>query len=275
MIWLGPAGNCISAEDKTTIGSLKHLAELKLNAQEIEFVRNVYLTSKAAEEVGELAKQLNIRLSVHAPYFINLSSKDKKVIEASKKRILDSALRANNMHADTVVFHPAYYSGFKPEESYAAVKEACQEMVDILKEKGMKDVLLGLETTGRLSQFGTVDENVRISKEVKGCIPVLDPAHLFARNGGKIDYGEMFDKLKPLKLDFIHMHFSNVKWRSATGGGNEWYHMEIKNNQPPFEPMAKEILKRKLNIKIISESPVLEQDSLVMKKIFGRLGYSF
>ena len=73
------------------------------------------------------------------------------------------------------------------------------------------------------------------------------------------------------------MHFSSVKWRPTKpmGSGNEWYHMEIKNNQPPFEPLVKEILKRKLDITIISESPILEQDSLKMKKIFEKNGYEF
>jgi deoxyribonuclease-4 len=276
-IFLGPAGNCVSAEDRTTAGSLKHLAQLELNAQEIEFVRSVYLNSKAAEEVGNLAKELGIRLSVHAPYFINLSSTDKKVVEASKKRIFDSVARAGEMHAEVVVFHPGYYSGLPPENAFEAVKQACEDLADRMKSHGIKNVLLGLETTGKVSQFGTLEENIEISRKVSRCVPVLDPAHLFARNGGRIDYPEMFEKMKPLKLSHIHMHFSSVKWRpaKATGKGNEWYHMEIKNNQPPFEPLAKEILKRKLDITIISESPVLEQDSLRMKEIFQKLGHKF
>jgi deoxyribonuclease-4 len=134
-----------------------------------------------------------------------------------------------------------------------------------------------LETTGKVSQFGTLEENIEISKKVDGCVPVPDPAHLFARNGGKIDYSEIFEKLEQLKLEQIHMHFSSVKWRpvKVTGKGNEWHHMEIKNNQPPFEPLAKEILKRKLEVTVISESPILEQDSLKMKKVFENLGYKF
>lgn len=274
-IKLGPAGNCITAKEKGTIGSFKRIKELGLNCQEIEYVRGIYMNQKAAEEVGLLADELKIKLSIHAPYFVNLSSTDKKVVEASKQRIFDSATRASEMKADIVVFHPGYYGGQPPEVAYKSVKEACEDLVDKLKEKGIKNVLLGLETTGKISQFGTVDEIIRISEEVKGCVPCLDPAHLFARNGGKIDYAGMFDKIKKLKLKHIHMHFSGMKWRPTKGGGNEWYHLEIKSNQPPFEPLAKEILKRKLDVTIISESPVLEQDSLQMVKVFEKLGYKF
>jgi len=49
----------------------------------------------------------------------------------------------------------------------------------------------------------------------------------------------------------------------------------LREGGPNFEDFAKEILKRKINITIISESPILEQDSLLMKRIFERLGYKF
>lgn len=277
MIYLGSGGVPTVSKDRSTIGGIKTISELGLNAMECEFVRGVKMGFDVAKQVGEVAEQLKVRLSIHAPYFINLCSQFKERVEASKKMILDSAERADCMHADTVVFHPGYYQKLTPKEAFNSIKKACEEMVDYLKQKGIKNVLLGLETTGRVSQFGTLEENIGISKEVKGCVPVLDPAHLFARAAGRIDYSEVFEKVKQLKLEHIHMHFSGIRWRpvKATGTGNEWHHMIIKTNQPAFEPMAKEILKRKLDVTIISESPVLEQDSLEMKKVFDKLGYKF
>jgi len=59
------------------------------------------------------------------------------------------------------------------------------------------------------------------------------------------------------------------------GRGNEKRHRDLSSNQPPFEPLAREILRRKVEITLISESPVLEQDSLRMKEIFRSLGYRF
>ena len=276
-IFLGPAGIPTVSKGGGTVGGIKTVASLGLNAMEVEFVRGVKMGSEAAKECGKTAEELGIKLSVHAPYFINLCSTDKKVVEASKKRIFDSAVRAGEMDATVVVFHPGYYSGLPPEKAFELVKKACEDLIDMIKSQGIKNILFGLETTGKVSQFGTLEENIEMSKKVGGCIPALDPAHLFARNAGKIDYSDIFEKIKPLKLKHVHMHFSGIKWRpvKATGKGNEWYHIEIKSNQPPFEPLAKEILKRKLDVTIISESPVLEQDSLIMKKIFEKLGYKF
>jgi deoxyribonuclease-4 len=276
-IFLGPAGNCITSKEKGTIGSLKRIKELGLNCQEIEFVRGVYMNRKDAEEVGSLAKELDIKLSIHGPYFINLGSTDKKVIEASKKRIWDSVARADEMNADIVVFHPGYYAGQTPEATFDSIKKACEELIDKMRNQGIKNVALGLETTGKISQWGTLDETVKLCKELRGCKPAVDPAHIYARQAGRIDYKEVLDKLAVLKLEHVHMHFSGIKWRPAKpmGSGNEWYHIEIKNNQPPFEPLAGEILRRKLDVTIISESPVLEQDSLKMREIFEKLGYHF
>ncbi|MDI6643225.1 MAG: hypothetical protein QMD95_04150, partial [Candidatus Hodarchaeaceae archaeon] len=125
--------------------------------------------------------------------------------------------------------------------------------------------------------FGTLDEIVRLCKRVRGCVPVVDFAHLYARAAGRIDYAEVFERLKPLKLKHLHSHFTSMEWTptKVPGYGNERRHLPIKFNKPPFEPLAREILKRDVNITLISESPVLEQDSLMMKHAFEKLGYRF
>ncbi|MEK6909623.1 MAG: endonuclease IV, partial [Candidatus Aenigmatarchaeota archaeon] len=79
----------------------------------------------------------------------------------------------------------------------------------------------------------------------------------------------VFDKLKPLTPDHINSPFEGGDKNKK--GEFVDVHVPI-NGHPPFEPLAKEIIKRKLGITIISESPVLEIDSLKMKKIFEKLG---
>ncbi|RLG57332.1 MAG: endonuclease IV [Hadesarchaea archaeon] len=277
MIYLGPAGIPLSSRERSTLGGLRRVAELGLNAMEIEFVRGVAMSNEMADEVGDLAKELNILLSVHCPYFINLNSSDRKKLEASKKRILDSAERAFHMGAHIVVFHPGYYGSKTPEATFDSIMEACEDMLDHMRSAGIKKVALGLETTGKVSQFGTLDEIVRLCGRVRGCEPVVDFAHLWARNAGKIDYEEIFKKLSPLKLKLLHCHFTSMEWTPAKidGYGNEKRHLPIEFDEPPFKPLAKRILKQKMDVTLISESPVLEQDSLTMKKVFEELGYRF
>lgn len=275
-IYLGPAGVPVSAKDRTTIGGIERVAELQLNAFECEFVRKVYLSRKSAEEVGKVARELGIKLSIHAPYFLNVCSEKKQTVEASKRFILESMDRADAMGADVVVAHIAYYSGLEKEKAFETVKREVEDILDRAKNQGIKNVALGLETTGKISQFGTVEEIVSLCSKVKGCTIVLDPAHIFARNAGKINYRKMFDDVEPLKLKHLHMHFSGIKWNPAKGTdlGNEKEHIPL-DESPPFEPLAKEILSRNFDITIISESPILEEDSLKMKRIFEKLGHIF
>lgn len=277
MIYLGPAGIPTVSKERTTIGGIKCAAELKLNAFEVEFVRRVGMSNEMAKETGGVAKELNILLSVHCPYFVNLCSREKGKLEASKQRILDSVERAFHMGADVAVFHPGFYGDLTLGAAFKAIEGACRDMLNRMRARGVKGVMLGLETTGKVSQFGTLDEVIEICKKLKGCTPVVDFAHIYARQAGRIDYGDVFKKLKPLKLKHLHSHFTSMEWTPAKAPwqGNERRHLELKVNKPPFEPLAKEVLKRKVNITLISESPILEKDSLEMKRVFEKLGHRF
>jgi len=272
-IYLGPGGNCLTAKESSTLGSFERLKELNLNAQEIEFVRSIYLSQKAAEEVGKLAKDYNIELSVHAPYFINLLSDKKETVNKSIKRILESVDRAEGMGAKFVVVHAAYYGNLSKEEAFEKMKEVTLKIIEGMEKMRIKNTKLAYETMGKESQFADLDELLKLVKEVKSKLLTIcvDFAHLYCRNNGKIDYSSILDKIKSFK--HVHSHFSNVKYNLNSKKFVD-VHVPI-NSHPPFEPLAKEILKRNINITIISESPKLELDSLKMKETFEKLGYKF
>ncbi|BFH72547.1 deoxyribonuclease IV [Sulfurisphaera javensis] len=272
-IYLGPAGVPHSSKKRNTIDGIRTVKELGLNAMEVEFVQGVRMSPESAEEAGKVAKELGVRLSVHAPYFINLCSEEREKVEASKKRLLDAADRAERMGADTIAIHIAFYGKKSPEECYQIVKSELGATVDTARSMGIKNVKFGVETMAKDSAFGTLDEVISISKEIKGVVPYIDWAHTFARQGGKIDYGEIIDRLiKELGLSHINSHFESLVYRN---GKYVDEHLPIDNNSPPFEPLAREILKRDISITLICESPELERDALKMKKILEDLGYKF
>lgn len=272
-IFLGPAGIPSTVAGKGSANGVREVARLGLNAMEVEFVRQVYLSPQAAKEVGEIAREVGVRLSVHAPYYINLCSLDKKIVEASKKRIFDSADRGEIMGADAVVIHAAYYSGLGTEKAFEKVENEMREILDRIKNSGIKNVRLGVETMGRSSQFGSLEEVVKLHKKVKLIIPYIDWGHLFVRGNGKINYAEVFDAFEKIKIGRINSHFSSVDKNKK--GQFVDVHVPIGNGSPAFGPLAREILKRKINITIICESPLLEADSLKMKYVLENLGYKF
>ncbi len=109
---------------------VKHSKELGLDAMEVEFTYGVRMSNAEAKKLGEIAKKLGIKLSVHGPYYVNLASKEKAKLNASKKRILMSCERAHYLGASPVVFHSGYYQGRTEEEVYKLIKEA---LIDIQK----------------------------------------------------------------------------------------------------------------------------------------------
>ncbi|MEM3411955.1 MAG: TIM barrel protein [archaeon] len=254
LIKLGVAGNptiCSKIEE-----SIPWLGEHGLH-EEIEFVRNVWMTEKRAEKVAELAKKHNVELSIHAPYYINLANPEKA--EISKKRILACCKIAEILNAGPVVFHAGYY-GKDPQKARSLIKKECLDLSNKTR------AFLGLETTGRVNQFGTLDEILEICEEINNCVPVVDFAHIYARSFGKVDFKEILRKLT--KYEKIHSHFSGIE----IGKSGERKHTPIDNN-PCFKEIAKMLLEinKPKEIMIINESPLLETDALKMKKILEEI----
>lgn len=273
-IYLGPAGIPIRSQERSTVAGIRAIRNIGLNAMEVEFVRGVKMALDEASKVGRLASQLGVILSVHAPYFVNLCNPEKRA--ASEQRILAAVERAHYMGAKVCAFHPGYYGKLPYDEAFQMVKGSCQSMISRIKNQGW-DAALGLETMGKQSQFGTLQEIVKICEEVEGCVPVVDWAHIYARQGGRIDFGAIFDMIEPLRLFHIHSHFTCVEFSSTgvEGQGNEKRHLTLDRKEPDFEPLVAEILKRGIDITLICESPILEDDALALKELFERHGYKF
>ena len=274
-VYLGPAGVPLALKGKRGAGTLdgiRYVKDVGLNAMEVEFVQGVRMSRDAAKEAGELARELGVRLSIHAPYFINLCSEESEKVEASLRRLQESLDRGEAMGATVVVFHQAYYGKMGPEGCYNSVKDNVLRLIDWMRENGVSHVKLGLEVMARRSQFGGLEETFRLVKEINNpqVVAVVDWGHVYARNGGSINYREVLDMWRSyFGNQAMHTHFTCVRYRNG-----EWVdeHEPIDTNNPPFEPLAKELANEDIEITIINESPLLEQDALKMREILLRYG---
>lgn len=255
LIRIGIAGIPLAKKGKGVEAGIQYLYDIGLNAMEVQFVRGIFMDSASAKKVGQLAKKLDVKLSVHAPYYINLASKKKKTIEKSKRFIINSAKIASEMGANIVVFHAAYCLN----DTFALVRDACTEIGDEISD----DVRLGIEATGRQNQFGTLDEIVSIITTVDKIVPVLDFAHIHARGNGSLrqkkDFDAVFDKFGQTKF---HIHFTGVEYSK----GNEKKHIPL-NDEPSFRYLAEVLIDKGYDATVICESPLLERDALKMKEI--------
>lgn len=256
MIRIGPAGSAGLGSEK----GLEKVHSLGLNAMEIEFTYGVRMSDNQAKRLGKRARGLDIALSVHCPYYINLTSKEKDKIEASKKRILDSCQKADLLGAGYIVFHAGFYHDRTKKETYDLIKKEIKDLIRAVKKNNWH-IVLAPETTGKKSQFGNIDELLRLRKDT-GCEFCVDFAHILARNG-QIDYDDVFDKLKG--IGHIHAHFSGIEY---TEKGEKRH---VITEKKIVMPLLKKILEHKINITIINESPDSINDSVKTKEALDKL----
>ncbi len=270
----GPAGRPLDYKGPTE-GIPYYLRTVEnLDAFEYQAVRGVRIKQNRAQLLGEEASKYDIRLSLHAPYAINFSSKKPSIIEASKKRLLQSVIAASWMNAKVVVFHPGYYGDLSPNKAVNTCIKALREVVEEIKALGIKAPLLGPETMGKLSQLGSLTEIILICQEVDMCIPVIDWAHIHARERGYLRDKDSFLKVinqieKELGSDIaknLHTHFTKVEFSDK--GERKHRTLDELKYGPDFKPLAELIVEQDLYMTIISESPLLDKDAIKMKNIF-------
>lgn len=274
MLRIGTAGIPHSAKPRTSEGGLKRLAELGLTCMELEFVRSVQMGAKTAAKVGQVARELDIGLTVHAPYYVNLNSAEPEKIAASKERILKAARIGAVAGARSVTFHAAFYHEDDPEVVYERVRDGVWEMRRILDGEG-NSIRLSPETTGSLSQFGTLEEIVRLSEEIPGVGPCIDFSHLFARSIGEFNTYEQFasalqlvrDKLGDEALQAMHIHLSGI----AYGPKGERNHVLLEETELDYRAVLRALADFGVGGNLICESPVLEDDSLILQEHYNDL----
>ncbi len=253
MIKIGIAG---IGGKKEAEENLAYFSKHNLRAAEVAFTYSVYLKKEDAIKIGKLAKKLNIDLSIHASYYINLNSPDEKKVMQSKKRILDACEVGHYLQAKYIVFHPGYFGNKTKEETYEKIKKEILSLQEYIKQKKW-NVKLAPETTGKINVFGSLGETLKLAKETKTSF-CIDFAHLKARNLGNIDFKEVIKKL-PKK--HIHSHYSGI----AYGEKGEKHHEPVDFDE--YKTIIKELKNQKVDCTIICESPKTFDDAKKMREL--------
>lgn len=261
----GPAGYPAAA--KKPEGALEYTRSIGLDALEVEFVRGARIKPERAQEIGAKAKELDIRLSCHAPYFISFNSDNPETREKSVDWVTSTARAAHNLGAYIIVIHAAAY-GKSPETALDSVCEGLQRSKDVLDDEGIKDVILGVETMGKLGQFGTLKEIAQVIDRVDGVRPVLDVAHVHARGHGCLrteqDMRDLTDEFFSISGPIAHFHISCIKY----GDKGEISHLPLEAKDPDMSMLAHVLQDSRQDCTFISESPLIEKDAVVFRDMF-------
>lgn len=263
----GPAGYPAAA--KKPEGALEYTRGIGLDALEVEFVRGARIKPERAREIGAKARELDIRLSCHAPYFISFNSDNPETREKSVEWVTSTARAAHELGAYIIVIHAASY-GKSPGTALDSVCDGLRRSKDILDDEGIRDVVLGVETMGKTGQFGTLKEIAEVIDRVDGVRPVLDVAHVHARDRGCLrsekDMAELTGEFFSLSGPIAHFHISCIKY----GEKGEISHLPLEAKDPDMSMLARVLMDSDHDCTFISESPLIEKDAVVFRDMFPR-----
>lgn len=277
-IRIGPAGNPVDYSGHST-GAPEYIRGEGLSAYEYQGTRGVRIGEENAKKLGKNAEKHDIWVTIHGQYWINFASQKDETIEKSKERLLKAARIGEMMNAHQIVFHPAYYSDRSEEEALHLVLKGVSEVAQELSEEGV-DILLGPETSGKKSQLGSLEEIIKICREVPMTAPTVDFAHIHARRDGALEekenYLKIFEKIEnelgESSAKDLHTHFTELEYTEKGEKKHLTYRSEY---SPPFQPLAEVIVENGYTPTIISESPILDKDALKFKEVLQEAGYEF
>lgn len=263
---------------RATKGSYKEAFEiiksLGLDGMELEFVHGVRMSDETRLLVKEIRENEEFVLTAHCPFYINLNSQEEEKVVASINRIIETAQAAQDVGAFSITYHAAYYMGGDKETVYAQVRK-CNELISTaLLNAGIK-VWVRPETTGKATQWGDLDEVIRLSKEFDIVLPCIDFSHLHARSAGEFntydEFSMIFEKIgKELgdkALKNFHGHLAGILY-TAKG---ERSHLNLDESDMNYKDLLKAFKAFDVKGALTCESPNIEVDTKILKDYYYSL----
>jgi len=280
MIWFGPSGNSSKFyEDgyKHSYQMPEWLRNMGLNAYEYQCNKGTKIRKETAEKIGEEARKAGIRLSIHAPYYINMAAEDETKREKSVQYILDTCRVAKWMGADRIVIHPGSVGKFSREEAMMKALPVLAETILRADKEGFSDITMCPEVLGKINNLGSLDEVITMCSLDERLIPCIDFGHIHARTLGSLkdadDFRAIFDRIENSlgseRARKLHIHFSRIEFTQA--GEKKHHTMDDTEYGPDFEILARVLLERKTEPVIICESrDRMAEDAVILKKIYEK-----
>ena len=274
----GPAGNSDSFKTmgyKHSLQVPEYIVKKGLDAFEYQCGRGVNIGEEKARDLGKIASERRVSLSLHAPYYISMSSVEEEKRLNSIRYILDSARAVNFMGGTRIVVHTGSCSKISREEALFLAIDTMKLAIKTLDDEGLSGVRICPETMGKINQLGTLEEVIALCKLDERLLPCIDFGHLNARTLGGSNSKEAYEKildtieneLGQARLKEFHSHFSKIEY--SAGGEKKHLTFEDRVYGPDFEPLMELIYKKNLSPTFICESAGTQaEDAKQMKDYY-------
>lgn len=219
--------------------------------------------------IGEMAKRLDVKVSLHTPYYMDLGS-NSDLTERCLNNIRHAGIIANALGGDVVVTNLGLYGDMSKKRTDTNITDNVAAIMDWWSSAGIK-TNLGIEITGRQEAFGSIEQILSLCDDMKGLVPVVNFPHHHARMNGSLitanDFKNLLEQAEPYCKGGIHTLFSGVEHFD----GNERRLTPIKKGDLKFEPLGEALSDLGCDVTVISGSPLLEHDAMYMKVIHERV----
>jgi deoxyribonuclease-4 len=273
-ILFGTAGvpNCTVKKNSPVEGVVK-IHELGLDCMQLEFAHGVRMKEEVSSSLRKISYELNVPLTSHGPYYINLNAREQDKIDSSVERIIQTAKISDLCGAESMTFHAAFYMKDSPYDVFDLVEKSMNVIEERLSRLDI-EIELRPELTGKTSQFGSLQELISLSKSVNSCHPCLDFSHLFARTGEFNSYDEFMIVLDRIEkelgrnsLDSMHIHISGISSNSK----GDLKHLNLSDSDFKWQELLKALKAKDCKGYMICNSPNLEEDAKMLKDFYTTL----
>lgn len=274
----GPAGNSESFAKmgyKHSLDVPEYVVKMGLDAFEYQCGRGVNIGLDKASELGKLAKEKNIAMSLHAPYYISMSSVEEAKRDNSINYILSSARAVNAMGGTRIVVHTGSCGKISREQALQLALDTMKKALKALDDENLGHIRICPETMGKINQLGDLNEVIALCQLDERLLPCIDFGHLNARTYGSIkesaDYEYILNQIENslgiTRLKEFHSHFSKIEYTQ----GGEKCHLTFEDSVfgPNYEPLMELVAKKNLCPTFICESAGTQaEDAKKMKDYY-------
>jgi deoxyribonuclease-4 len=272
----GTVGSPINTPKKPggSVGAIQFSRSIGLDAFELGWVQSVRVSEETCAAIKQAAAEVDVALSVHAPYFINLNA-DEEEWPKSRKRLMDAAHYGNLAGATDIIFHPGSYFMREPADVLKVAIPRLYECVEELRTAG-NPAILRPETMGKSAMLGSLEDTVEMAYVIDGVLPCVDFAHLHARPGdGTLNsYDEWSARLEMVAktlggeaLKQLHVHLSGIEY----GPKGEKNHLPLTESDLDLKGLFRALHACGAAGRILCESPAMEDDALYMRNVWGEV----
>ena len=282
MVYFGPSGcgdEFYNEGHKSIIEVPQWIKNYGLDAYEYSFGHGYQMSTQKASEAGKLFQNLGIKVSLHAPFYINFANPSDEMYQKTQGYIYTGLKFLRAFGATKLVFHPASCGKQSREDAIALTTNRFKETFDKMEEENLLEgIWLCPETMGKTMQIGSWKEVIDLCLLNGHLVPTFDFGHINSLEQGSLKTKDDFKKIIDYSIEKLgfekttncHIHFSKIEY----GPKGEIKHLNYDDKVygPEFDGLAEVLIDYNLSPTVICESmSSMQKDALIMKKIYQKL----